>query len=299
MFGENESLPPVIPPPPPRTRAARTVVLVLVGCVILEIPAYLLWKRTERAEREASALAVQAQEARREALLARAQAAAAASQASLAKDSAAHSAEERDQAVQARAQSEQAATQAQHQAALATEQATQAQQQASQAQQEAVTLRAQRQAELDHLHTVLSQIASTRQTASGLVVTLDSNAIRFDFDKSTIRPGNREVLSRMAGVLMTLEGYQIYVYGYTDDIGAAQYNQKLSERRAASVRDYLVQSGVDPKIIGTKGYGESDPLDSGESVQARAKNRRVEIGIVDSTLLMLGVASPAGPGNPR
>jgi outer membrane protein OmpA-like peptidoglycan-associated protein len=299
MFGENESLPPVIPPPPPRTRAARTVVLVLVGCVILEIPAYLLWKRTERAEREASALAVQAQEARREALLARAQAAAAASQASLAKDSAAHSAEERDQAVQARAQSEQAATQAQHQAALATEQATQAQQQASQAQQEAVTLRAQRQAELDHLHTVLSQIASTRQTASGLVVTLDSNAIRFDFDKSTIRPGNREVLSRMAGVLMTLEGYQIYVYGYTDDIGAAQHNQKLSERRAAAVRDYLVQSGVDPKIIGTKGYGESDPLDSGQSMQARAKNRRVEIGIVDSTLLMLGVASPAGPGNSR
>ena len=60
----------------------------------------------------------------------------------------------------------------------------------------------------------------------------------------------------MAGVLMTLQGYQIYVYGYTDDIGPEQYNQKLSERRAAAVRDYLVQSGVDPKIIATKGYGE-------------------------------------------
>ena len=56
----------------------------------------------------------------------------------------------------------------------------------------------------------------------------------------------------MAGVLMTLQGYQIYVYGYTDNIGTQEYNQKLSERRAVAVRDYLVQSGVDPKGVATK-----------------------------------------------
>jgi outer membrane protein OmpA-like peptidoglycan-associated protein len=182
--------------------------------------------------------------------------------------------------------------QAQHQASLAS-------QQASQAQKEAEALRAERQAELDRLQSVLSQIASTRKTASGLIVTLDSNAIRFDFDKSTIRPGNREVLSRMAGVLMTLQGYQLYVYGYTDNIGTEEYNQKLSERRAAAVRDYLVQSGVDPKIIATKGYGQSDPLENGESAQARAKNRRVEISIVDSVLRMEGVVSPTAAASPQ
>jgi len=298
MFGPNETLPPVIEPAPRKSRGPTLlVILILAGCVLLEIPAYLLWQRTRRAERELSALGDQAQELHREVALARAQSADALTQASQAQESAARSAQQRDQAVQARAQSDQVAAQAQHQAAVATLQASQAQQQATEAQQEAESLRAERQAELDRLQTVLSQIASTRKTGSGLVVTLDSNAIRFDFDKSALRPGNREVLSRMAGVLMTLQGYQIYVYGYTDDIGPQQYNQTLSERRAAAVREYLVQSGVDPKIIGTKGYGQADPLDNGQSAQARAKNRRVEIGIVDSVLRMEGVVPPTVPGS--
>jgi outer membrane protein OmpA-like peptidoglycan-associated protein len=129
-------------------------------------------------------------------------------------------------------------------------------------------------------------------------VTLDSNAIRFDFDKSTLRPGNRELLSRMAGVLMTLQGYGVYVYGYTDDIGTKEYNQKLSERRASAVRDYLVKAGVNPEMIFTKGYGKSDPLESSDSAQARAKNRRVEIGIVDSVLRVGGEVNANGAAHP-
>jgi outer membrane protein OmpA-like peptidoglycan-associated protein len=229
---------------------------------------------------------------RREVTLARAQSGAAIAQASQAQESASQAAQQRDQAQQARARSEEAAAQAQHQASVANQQATQAQ-------QEATALRAERESELDRLQSVLSQIASTRKTASGLIVTLDNNAIRFDFDKSTIRPGNREVLSRMAGVLMTLQGYQIYVYGYTDNVGTEEYNQKLSERRAAAVRDYLAQSGVDPKIIAAKGYGQADPLENGASTQARAKNRRVEISIVDSVLRMEGVVPPTAAAGPR
>lgn len=293
MFGLNETLPPVIAPPARKSRGpAGLVVLILVACALLEIPAYLLWNRSRRAERELATLNEQAQELRREVTQARTQSGAALSQASQAQQNAAQAAQQRDQAVQAQAQSQQDAAQAQRQAAVAAQQAHQAQQQATQAQQEAATLRAERQAELDHLQTVLSQIASTRKTSSGLVVTLDSNAIRFDFDKSTIRPGNREVLSRVAGVLMTLQGYQIYVYGYTDNVGTEQYNQKLSEKRADAVRDYLVQSGVDPKIMTTKGYGKADPLATGKSGEARAKNRRVEIGIVDSVLRMEGEVPP-------
>jgi outer membrane protein OmpA-like peptidoglycan-associated protein len=124
-----------------------------------------------------------------------------------------------------------------------------------------------------------------------LVVTLGSNSIRFDFDKSDIKTQYREILSRIAGVLMSVEGYSISVYGYTDDIGTADYNQKLSERRAQAVRDYLVESGVDPKIITSKGYGKSDPRAPGDSAAAHATNRRVEIGIVDTTLRLAGPAN--------
>ena len=74
---------------------------------------------------------------------------------------------------------------------------------------------------------------------------------------------------------MTLKGYGIYVYGYTDDVGSPEYNQKLSERRAQAVRDYLVQAGLNPAIITTKGYGKSDPRVPGNNSEARATNRRV------------------------
>ena len=293
MFGPNETLPPVIEPPPEKTRRpAGLIILILAGCACLEVPAYLLWNRTRRLEDELSTLSGQAQELRREVTLARAQSDAAVAQASQAQESAARTAQQRDQALQARAQSEEDSR-----AGSAPGIPRRSAGQPCPAGGEA--LRSERQAELDRLQSVLSQIASTRKTASGLVVTLDNNAIRFDFDKSTIRPGNREVLSRMAGVLMTLQGYQIYVYGYTDNIGTEEYNQKLSERRAAAVRDYLVQSGVDPKIIATKGYGQSDPLENGESAQARAKNRRVEIGIVDSVLRMEGVVPPTAAASPQ
>jgi len=294
MFGPNEPVPPVVAPPSERGRwGARAIVLTVAACILLEVPAYVLWKRTRRAESEEQRL-------RGEVAQAQAESGAARTQASEAQVSANQAARQRDEALQARAESTQQATQAQHQATFAAQQATEAQhqaalatQQATAAQQEAARLRAERQAQLDHLQNVLSHIAATRETDSGLIVTLDSNAIRFDFDKSTVRPVNRESLSRMAGVLMTLQGYEIHVYGYTDDVGTAQYNQKLSERRAEAVRDYLVQSGVDPHVIDTKGYGKSDPLETGESALARAQNRRVEIGIVDSVLRMEGPAPPA------
>jgi outer membrane protein OmpA-like peptidoglycan-associated protein len=259
----------------------------LAGIAALEIPAYLLWNRARRAEQEITRLSQQAEELRRELAQARAQSDAALARASQAEEGAARAAQERDLAAKARAESELAAAQAQRQAAVATEQATQAQ-------IEAEKLRAEREAELDRLQKVLGDIANTRKTALGLVVTLGSDSIRFDFDKATLRPGNREVLSRIAGVLMTVKGYSIYVYGYTDDIGPEQYNQKLSERRADTVRDYLVKAGLDSNIISTKGYGESDPLEKGDSAKARAKNRRVEIGIVDSVLRMQGTVPPPG-----
>ena len=74
------------------------------------------------------------------------------------------------------------------------------------------------------------------------------------------------------------------VYGHTDDVGSQAYNQELSEKRARAVRDYLVEAGIGQEIITTKGFGKTKPLVPGTTPEARAKNRRVEVEIVDTIL---------------
>src|SRR5207244_13641457 len=162
------------------------------------------------------------------------------------------------------------------------------QQKADQATQQAEEDRQAREAELAQLQQALGQIGETRRTAMGLVMTLDSKPIRFDFDKANVKPEYRDILNRIAGILMTLKGYTIAVYGYTDDIGTQTYNLQLSQRRAEAVRDFMMQTGISPTIMSTKGFGKSDPRVPGDSEQARAANRRVEIGIVDSRLITNG-----------
>lgn len=148
--------------------------------------------------------------------------------------------------------------------------------------QKAEERRQQRDAELQKLKQSLGQIAETRRTADGVVMTLADKSLRFDSGKSTIAAPYRTVLSRVARVLMPIKGYAIYVYGYTDDSGTKDYNLQLSARRARAVRDALVKAGIDPSLISSKGFGKSKPLVSGSTPKARAANRRVEIGIVDS-----------------
>jgi outer membrane protein OmpA-like peptidoglycan-associated protein len=87
---------------------------------------------------------------------------------------------------------------------------------------------------------------------------------------------------------MTLKGFSIAVYGYTDDVGTQTYNLQLSQRRAEAVRDFLVNTGISPTTISAKGFGKSDPRVPADSEQARAANRRVEIGLVDSKLITNG-----------
>jgi hypothetical integral membrane protein (TIGR02206 family) len=89
------------------------------------------------------------------------------------------------------------------------------------------------------MHEALARIAATRRTSSGLVIDLTNDSFRFDFDKAALRPENREILSRIAGVLLASSGYRLFVHGHTDDVGSDEYNQQLSERRAASVASYL------------------------------------------------------------
>ncbi len=259
--------------------SAKSGVMLFAGLVLVVVAllSYLVLIRLDRINREVSRLSVQVEQSNKKVDVASAKAASALVRASQAEQSALEAASERDQAEKSKAELQQQAKQAE-------EQVQAAQQAADQAQQKAEEYRKEREAELDRLQQALGHIAQTRRTAMGLVMTLGSKSIRFAFDKASLRPEDKQVLSRIAGILSVLKGYQIYVYGYTDDIGTKEYNLKLSDRRAESVRNYLVQNGLNPNIITTKGYGKADPLVPGSSPQARAINRRVEIGIVDSTI---------------
>ena len=207
-----------------------------------------------------------------------------AQQASQAAANAQAAAQQRDLAKQDQSNSE-------VQAQIARQQAAAEQQKADQAAQQVEEYRQEREAGLAQLQQALGQIAETRRTATGVVMTLDSKSIRFDFDKATIKPEYRDILNRIAGVLMTLKGYTIAVYGYTDDTGTQMYNLQLSQRRAQAVRDFLVQAGITPTIMSARGLGKSDPRVPGDTEQARAANRRVEIGIVNSKIITNGPLS--------
>lgn len=168
------------------------------------------------------------------------------------------------------------------------ERAEMARLEASFAKEELARFRKEREAELNRLQQALSKIAETRRTALGLVMNLGADQIQFDFDKATLKPKNREILSRIAGVLLTSQGYRVQIYGHTDNVGTDEYNLTLSEERARTVREYLVEAGVNPAIISTKGFGKSNPLVPGNRPEARAKNRRVEIGIIDTMIRFKG-----------
>ena len=160
--------------------------------------------------------------------------------------------------------------------------AARADQEAEEARERLAEERRQRERDLDRLERSLGRIAETRRTALGMVMNL-GDSIEFDFDRAELRPANRETLSRIAGVLLTAEGFGIQVYGHTDDVGSADYNLELSERRAEAVRRYLIEAGVDADKIQSKGFGKAAPLVEGTDPAARQRNRRVEIAVVQTT----------------
>jgi outer membrane protein OmpA-like peptidoglycan-associated protein len=104
--------------------------------------------------------------------------------------------------------------------------------------------------------------------------------VNFDFDKSNIRPDAVPILEQACQVLKQESSINVQVRGYTDSVGTDAYNQKLSERRAKSVNDWLVKCGISPSRLTSKGFGESDPVASNATPEGRAQNRRVELVVV-------------------
>ena len=121
----------------------------------------------------------------------------------------------------------------------------------------------------------LNSILQTRDSARGLIVSMSD--VLFDTGKYSLKPGAREKLAKVAGILLAYPGLNIAVGGYTDNVGGDEMNQKLSEHRADSVRDYLVQQGVATNSLSSKGFGNSLPVASNDNSAGRQQNRRVEL----------------------
>lgn len=153
--------------------------------------------------------------------------------------------------------------------------------QAEHARLEAEQARRERDEAQQNLFVSLSAILETRRETRGLIVSLSD--VLFDFNQATLRPGAKEKLSKLAGILLAYPGsYRIEIEGHTDAIGSDEYNLKLSEARASSVRAYLVQSNLDPARIGAiRGLGKTKPVATNDTAEGRQMNRRVEIIIAD------------------
>jgi outer membrane protein OmpA-like peptidoglycan-associated protein len=181
------------------------------------------------------------------------------------------------QAATARAQSDMAANQASSATALSAAQADadQSRRDTLTAQQAAQQAEADKAAMRTRLSAQLNSILQTRESARGLIVSMSD--VLFDTGRFSLKPGAREKLAKVAGILLAYPGLNIEVGGYTDNVGTDDMNQTLSENRAGSVRDYLVQQGVLANSVSSRGFGNTLPVASNDNSAGRQQNRRVEL----------------------
>jgi outer membrane protein OmpA-like peptidoglycan-associated protein len=173
-----------------------------------------------------------------------------------------------------------AEAEAARQAALAEQQRAQADaERARQQADEANRLRQRAEQDRENVRTQLMQqlnmVLETRESARGLIVNMSD--VLFDTGRSTLKPGAREKLARVSGILLAHPGLNIEVEGHTDSVGGEAYNQKLSEQRAEAVRSFFVQNGVQQQSISSKGFGKMNPVASNDTAAGRQRNRRVEL----------------------
>jgi len=127
----------------------------------------------------------------------------------------------------------------------------------------------------ERLQNQLNLILETRDSARGLIVNMSD--VLFDTAKYTLKPGAREKLAKISGIVLAYPGLKLDVEGHTDSIGSEEYNQELSENRAGSVRDFLVEQGIKRDMISAQGFGEASPVASNDTAEGRQRNRRVEL----------------------
>lgn len=202
-----------------------------------------------------------------------------------------------EQQAQLEAQQRAAADQARQEADAARAQAAAEAQKAQAAAAEADRLRQQAEMEKNALREQLLQqfntVLQTRETPRGLVINMSD--VLFDTGKYTLKPTAREKLARLSGIVASHPGLNLQVEGYTDSTGSDAYNQKLSEQRASTVREYLLSQGLDPQTITATGYGKAYPVASNDTAAGRAMNRRVEM-VVSGEVIGVKIGTPPSQG---
>jgi outer membrane protein OmpA-like peptidoglycan-associated protein len=123
--------------------------------------------------------------------------------------------------------------------------------------------------------------ATVERYGEGLLITFASGLL-FDFDSDVVRGAARTNLTNLASSLRDYPETEVLIVGHTDNVGSATYNQGLSERRAASARNFLISQGVQSHRVRTMGMGLTEPVASNDSEAGRAQNRRVEVAIFAS-----------------
>jgi len=153
-----------------------------------------------------------------------------------------------------------------------------------------------RQQLLDQFNSILQ----TRDTARGLIVNMSD--VLFDTGRYTLNPGAREKLAKVSGIILGHPGLKIAVEGHTDSVGGDEYNMRLSENRASTVRDFLVAQGVSPTAVTSQGFGKTIPVADNATAAGRQQNRRVELvvsGEILGTTLTTTRSTTSGTPNPR
>jgi outer membrane protein OmpA-like peptidoglycan-associated protein len=198
-------------------------------------------------------------------------------------------------AAQQKAAAEAAAAQASdlaaQQKAAADAEAERARQTAAQAESEKAELRKQ-------LLQQLSSILQTQDSARGLIVNMSD--VLFDTGSFTLKPGAREKLAKISGILLAYPSLKIQVEGHTDSVGGDDYNQRLSEQRAQSVREYLVDQMVPADSVTAFGFGKTRPVAANDTPEGRQQNRRVELVVSGEAIGQnIGAAAPGGAAQTR
>ncbi len=139
---------------------------------------------------------------------------------------------------------------------------------AAKAEREKVELRAR-------LLKQFNEVLDTRDSERGLVVNMSD--VLFDTGQFTLRPLAREKLARLAGIVLNYPNLRLESEGHTDNVGSAEFNQTLSEKRAGSVREFIITQGVSQGAITSVGRGFAVPVASNQTSQGRQQNRRVEL----------------------
>jgi outer membrane protein OmpA-like peptidoglycan-associated protein len=134
--------------------------------------------------------------------------------------------------------------------------------------------------------------ARVERVGEGIAVTFASGLL-YDFDSDVVRPEARSNLRNLAKSLSKYPGSDLLIVGHTDQVGAASYNQSLSERRAAAAANFLVSEGVRRTRMATRGMGETEPLAGNDTEAGRQANRRVEVAIYASEAYRAEVAKRA------